>query len=464
MRQSSIKSEIRNILIVYFFTWLGVFTLVTIRLTRGKRLFLESATLFFEFLSNSSFVIAIHILFCLILVLFWIIRYFARVYKKKGVKIFMKQLTLRFLSPVLVAIIIFKTLVFANINENYSFNWKESVMNPKGTTNDFYSKDKMHRGMSVFGWGSSNTSNAIDSLIKTNIEWVAVIPFIDQEDETSKTVRRPVGKNSNWLARDSVFIKSIADMHTKGLHVQLKPHLWTFEGWRANLTLNSDEEWDTWFNSYENYMLYYARLAEHTGVELFCIGTELKTSIKKQPQRWKSFIKKVKGIYSGKITYAANWHDEYEYIDFWAELDFIGIQAYFPLTKSKNPDLETIEKGWARHIKKLEQLHQKYNKPILFTEVGYRSDVSSTIKPWEWGSTFGVLYKKKSDKTQQLAFEALFKQLWAKDWFAGVYIWQWDHRSTKEGSAKNLDFSPRFKPAENVIAEWFGKSVEKQKE
>jgi hypothetical protein len=349
------------------------------------------------------------------------------------------------------------------VNENYSFDWKESVMNTKGTTNDFYRKDRMHRGMSVFGWGTSNMSKAIDALIKTNIEWVAVIPFIDQEDETSKTVRRPVSENADWLARDSVFIKSIAKMHTKGLHVQLKPHLWTFEGWRANLSLNSEEEWNTWFDSYENYMLYYARLAEHTGVELFCIGTELKTSIKNQPKRWKSLIKKVRAIYSGNITYAANWHDEYEYIDFWTDLDFIGIQAYFPLTENKSPNLKTIEKGWAKHLKKLEQLHQKYNKPILFTEVGYRSDVSATIKPWEWDSTFRVLYKKKSDKTQQLAFEALFKQLWAKEWFAGVYIWQWDHRSTKEGSTKNLDFSPRYKPAENVIAEWFGKPAEKQK-
>jgi len=463
MHQSSIKKEIRNALVIYFFTWLVVFLLVTIRISRGKRTFSEAANLFIDFLSNSSFIVAIHILFGIVLLLFWVLRYFIRLYKKKGFNSAIKQFTFRFIAPILVVFIGFKTLVFANSNENYSFNWVKGVMNTNGESNNFYNKDKMHRGMSVFGWGSMNDSIALAPLIEANVEWVAVIPFIDQEDETSKTVRRPIDKDALWRSRDSVFIKSIAAIHEKGLHVQLKPHLWTFSGWRANLSLNSDEEWDIWFNSYEDYMLYYARLAEHTGVELFCVGTELKSSIKKQPERWRKLIANIKTVYSGKLTYAANWHDEYEYIDFWNELDFIGIQAYFPLTKNKNPDLETIAQGWAKHIDKLEKLNRTYQKPILFTEVGYRSDVSATVKPWEWGSTFSVLHKKKSDRTQQLAFEALFKQLWTKEWFAGVYIWQWDHRSTKDGAATNLDFSPRFKPAENTIAKWFGKPVAKEK-
>lgn len=456
MYSSSIKKEIRNILVIYLLTWIGIFIWITSLLSRGKRQFSEAVGLFVDFLSNSSFIMAIHILFGLLLMLFWITRYFVRLYKKKGFKTFLKQFSFRLLAPILVIVITFKTLVFANVNENYTFDWKENVMNTKGSSNDFYKTDQMHRGMSVFGWGSVDNATAIDALVKANIEWVAVIPFIDQEDETSKTVWTPITPDAEWRSRDSVFIKSINALHKKGLHVQLKPHLWTFDGWRANLSLSTAEEWDTWFDSYEDYMLYFARLAEHMGVELFCIGTELKTSIKKQPQRWKDLIKKVRRLYSGKITYAANWHDEYEYIEFWSDLDFIGIQAYFPLTKNKNPSLETIEKGWGKHLIKLEELHKTYQKPILFTEVGYRSDVAATIKPWEWDSTFGVLFKKKSDKTQQLAFEALFNQLWHKEWFAGVYIWQWDHRSTKEGATKNLDFSPRFKPAENSIAKWFG--------
>lgn len=461
MQQPSVKKEVRTIGIIYAFTWSFVFIAFTTRISMGKRTVSEAAHLFFEFLSSSNFVIAIQVLFIFFLLLFLITRYFSRVYKKKGAKIFTEQLLYRLITPAICLFIFFKGIVYVNANEDYNFIWDQTLMNADLIPNDFYQLDQMHRGMSVFGWGKETNDAAIDSLIKANIEWVAVIPFIDQEKQTSKTVRRPIKYDATWTSRDSTFIETIKTIHQKGLHVQLKPHLWTFDGWRANLSLGSDSEWDAWFDSYEAYILYYARMAQLNNVELFCIGTELKTSIKKQPERWKALIKKVRAIYSGNLTYAANWHDEYEFIEFWSELDFIGIQAYFPLTKNKNPDLETIEKGWPKHIAKLEKLHQTHKRPILFTEIGYKSDATATIKPWEWGSYLSVLSEKKSDRTQQLAYEAFFKQLWKKDWFAGSYFWQW-HTYSKVGDADlNLDFSPRFKPAENTMAKWYGKLAKK---
>ena len=87
-------------------------------------------------------------------------------------------------------------------------------MNTKGTSNDFYSIDHMHRGMSVFGWRRSNDSLALNPLIKANVEWIAVIPFIGQDHEKSKTVRG--SKKSiilNSRRRDSTFIKTI-EQHT----------------------------------------------------------------------------------------------------------------------------------------------------------------------------------------------------------------------------------------------------------
>jgi len=454
-----LRKELRNAGITYLITWVIAFAVLTSLAARGERTVAEAALLFFEVAFNTNFLIAVHSLFVLLFIAFLITRYFRRIFRKKGAKPFFRQLMYRFALPIVFIVLVFKTLVFANSNENYAFSWDDLVMNDTKVTNDHYNQDAMHRGMSVFGWSDENNEASIDALIKANVEWVAVIPFMDQKDEASKTIRLP--KTSSWTRRDSVFIKSIQVLRSKGLHVQLKPHLWLGSGWRSNLSLNSDAEWNAWFDSYEKNMLRYARMAELTGAELFCIGTELKSSIKKQPERWRSLITKIKTVYSGKLTYAANWHDEYEHIDFWNELDFIGIQAYFPLTKTKKPDLVTIEKGWARHIDKLEKLYQVYNKPILFTEIGYKSDASATIKPWEWGSFLSVLSEKKSDQTQQLAFEALFKQLWHKKWFAGVYIWQWHTRSKKEDAPSDLDFSPRYKPAENTIAKWFSKPVTK---
>ena len=461
MHQSSIKKEICKVLGIYFVTWTGVFSLTTWRISRDNRTFYESASLFLEFLSNISFIIAIHILFALILLLFYLVRYFIRLYKKKGLKIVIRQFVSRFLTPLLLVFLVFKTLIYANSKEISSYTWDKQIINTSGKTKKHFKNDGKHRGMSVFGWRRSN-DESIEELVQANVEWVAVVPFMYQETEKTKVINTPDNPNA-FTRRDSMFLRTINKLHNKGIYVHLKPHLWMSEGWRSTISLDSDEEWHTWFQTYRTNMLRYARMAELTGVELFCIGTELSSSIKKQPEQWVLLISEIRSIYSGKLTYAANWYDEYEYVSFWDKLDYIGIQGYFPLTEVNNPDLETIKKGWKPHITTLEAFSKEHNKPILFTEVGYKSEASATIKPWEWGNALSVLYRKKSERTQRLAYEALFQQLWHLDWFAGIYIWEWDIRSKKGDTYQDLNFSPRFKEAENVIAKWFSQPVEKEK-
>ncbi|TMM56847.1 hypothetical protein FEE95_10120 [Maribacter algarum] len=450
------KSGIKHFLMVYVILWLIAFVVISFLLSRGERSFLDSSAFFFEIASSRRFLIAFHIVFLLCYSLFLSARYFRKVFLTKGKTIFLKQLSFRFILPILLVFTGYKTLAYSNTNDWYTFDWDATVMNENGHVKNLYDVDKKHRGMSVFGWSEDN-QEAIDNLVHANVEWVAVIPFLYQKDEKTKLVDIPENPEV-YTRRDSSHIRAIQDLHKKGIRVQLKPHLWMNDGWRSNITLDNEVEWEAWFESYRTNILRYARIAEVTDTELFCVGTELKTSIKKQPQKWENLIGEIRQIYSGELTYAANWYDEYEHISFWKDLDYIGIQAYFPLTKVKNPDLKTIEKGWEKHLTVLESFHKKYDKPILFTEVGYRSDADATIKPWEWNQFFGEITKKKSDQTQQLAYEALFNKTWHQPWFAGVYIWQWDNRTMEESAQTDLDFSPRFKPAENILAKWFGKS------
>jgi len=342
--------------------------------------------------------------------------------------------------------------------DNYTFSWDISAENHTGESNDHYSKDRKHRGMSVFHWRQEDMNESANQLIKNNIEWVAIIPFLYQRSDTTK-ILRPSGKEGNWTRYDSVHIGAMKVMHDRGLHTMLKPHIWMSEGWRSDIELESDTEWDTWFNSYEEQMLHYAMLAEYTGAELFCIGTELRSSIINQPERWDQFITNVKKIYGGKLCYAANWDGEYEKVKFWDRMDYIGLQAYFPLTDNASPSLMEIQDGWDQHIKLLEKLSKQHNKPILFTETGYRSHNTATIRPWEWNNYEEIDSNSLSLTTQNLAYEALFRKLWHREWFAGVYFWQW-HNTSKEGNTReSTDFTPRYKPAENTMAKWYGKST-----
>lgn len=342
--------------------------------------------------------------------------------------------------------------------ENYTFTWDMSIENHTGVVKNYYVKDGKHRGMSVFHWRNKGEGESINQLVKNNIEAVALIPFLYQETDTTKTLYWQ-GEKGKWSKSDSTYITVAKKLHDRKMHVMFKPHLWMSEGWRSNIKLNSNEEWDAWFDSYEEQIIHYALLSEHMKVDLFCIGTELKSSLKKQPRRWENLVKEIKKVYHGKLTYAANWDGEYDDITFWEDLDYIGIQAYYPITKNLSPSLSEIKNGWNKHIKSLTQLSNKFNKQILFTETGYRSDVAATIKPWEWGNTEDTKLNTACNVTQNLAYEGLFQKLWHEDWFAGVYFWQWHTTSKKEEKYNLTEFTPRYKPAENTMAKWYGKSV-----
>ena len=405
-------------------------------------------------ITNSRFLVFLHLLFLGFFLLFLLFRYIRKGYQAYGWKTAIKRFSLFLLLPVGLIYGLRTAIISINTAEHYDYAWNYDFENVLQTPQKNYLRDGKHRGMSVFRMGGGEHAASMQALIKDNVEWVAVIPFLYQENEQTTQLRsRP--HTTVWTRRDSLMMKRIDTLHAQGMYVHLKPHVWLGDGWRSNIRL-ADEDWDHWFAVYEKEMLYYARIAEATGTALFCIGTELRTVIANRPEAWKPFIAKIKKVYSGKLTYAANWDDPIENIPFWEEMDYIGIQAYFPLTEHELPEIEEIKKGWEKHIPILEKASERYGKPVLFTEVGYRSDASATIKPWEWGSRLGALYNKKSDKTQQYAYEAMFQTLWDKEWFAGGYIWQWHANTTAASLQDDVDFTPRFKPAENTIAQWYG--------
>lgn len=383
---------------------------------------------------------------------FLALRYLRRTYSKYGWTKCLKRGLLQFVLPVSVFIVGYHVIVGFNTLEAYDFEWDYSIENTSRFAKDLYAIDGKHRGMSVFG-SRNDTVSGTEAIIKDNIEWVAVIPFMDQESEDSPVLRSSYTEAST--RRDARTIKAIKRWHDKGVKVHLKPHIWLSDGWRSNIRL-SDAHWEVWFDTYHNTMLHYASLAEEHHVEMLCIGTELRTVIKKLPHKWPVLIAEIRAIYNGKLTYAANWDDPIDQVPFWSSLDYIGIQAYFPLTENKLPTIDEIRMGWQRHKTILAKAASDYKMPILFTEVGYRSDASATIAPWEWGSRLGALYNQKSDRTQELAYEALYTELWKEPWFAGSYIWQWHTDTNPEAMKKDVDFTPRFKPAENIIAKWYG--------
>ena len=449
-----LRKEIRTCVLTYLsyslIWWLGI-TLLS--LSRGANLG-DAISRFFDFWMFSSFIKGYHLLFLLVYLLVILIRYFFRLGKRKGVKTALSRLALTLLLPSGALILILTSIIRVNLEDEFRSALNENELNRSGRVKGLYSKDGKQRGITLFGWRDID-DRPIDELIAHHVEWVALVPFIYQKSVETPSVHRR-DQYSTFNGRDSTFIRYIRHLHERDIKVHLKPHLWMNEGWRSDIDLPNEAAWDQWFDSYEEHMLYYARLAEATKVELFCIGTELHTAVINRPMRWHQLIDKIRAIYSGSLTYAANWYKEFEDVTFWEELDLIGVQAYFPLTEEANPELESIRKGWQPHLMVLEQLSAEHNKPVLFTEIGYKSEAKSTIRPWEWESPLSQITRQKSEKTQHLAYQAIFEEIWKMDWFAGMYVWKWDLRISEENANSDLDFSPQFKAAALTISKGYG--------
>jgi hypothetical protein len=296
-------------------------------------------------------------------------------------------------------------------------------------------------------------------LTRNNIEWVTLVAWSSQDDYDSPYVGHHNGDSLMILKRDSTWIKRIELVRNLGFKVFVKPHVWISNPsdgkWRSDVYPTNEENWKSWKKSYREFIIRYAKIAQQGNAEMFCVGTEFSRLSVEKPEYWKDLIQEVRSVYSGKITYAANWYKEFEKITFWDELDFIGIQAYFPLTRNENPTVEQISNGWNKHLPTIEAVYQKYNRKVLFTEMGYKSTSNSAIKPWEWIEYTPNANKPLSNETQANCYEAFFNTVWKKEWMAGVHIWQMRCDYVPRPGKENLDFTPRGKPAESIIAKGF---------
>ncbi|MEM1408547.1 MAG: hypothetical protein AAGG59_17315, partial [Bacteroidota bacterium] len=147
-------------------------------------------------------------------------------------------------------------------------------------------------------------------LTSTNANWLSVIPYGFLRPQESIVT---YNYDNQWWGEGVVGAsKTIQIAHELGYKVMLKPHVWVIgQGWAGDFEPTSEAHWKTWQDSYQEYILTFAEIAEAMDVALFCIGTEFRKTVVKRPEYWRRLIRQVKSIYKGKITYAANW-DNYE--------------------------------------------------------------------------------------------------------------------------------------------------------
>tara|TARA_R110002049_G_scaffold264847_1_gene440982 strand:- start:2326 stop:3333 length:1008 start_codon:yes stop_codon:yes gene_type:complete len=306
-------------------------------------------------------------------------------------------------------------------------------------------------GVSFVAAGNAIDSTHTKPIINVNVNAAAIMPFGFIKDLNHPEIIHNTDRQ--WFGETRAGAKQYIEMLRKdNISIMIKPQIWIWHGeFTGFLKMDTEEDWKLLEESYSSFILEYAELAEEVSAEVLCIGTELEQFIKNRPSYWHNLIKEIKSVYTGKLTYAANW-DEFWRTPFWSELDYIGIDAYFPVSDMQTPTIDDCIKGWDKHKKGLKEFSEKWDRPILFTEYGYRSVDYTGKEPWRYDrSMTSVNLIAQSNATQ-----ALFDAVWKEDWFAGGYLWKWFVKHEKVGGLEDNQFTPQNKPVEETLKVHYG--------
>ncbi len=224
------------------------------------------------------------------------------------------------------------------------------------------------------------------NLQRTGISWVVFI--INGFQDTINSTRIYSGPTT-----PSVYELTRATDYARRLNLQVvyKFHIDNIhdsaQHWRGQIGLHwqTDWEWNDWFANYRQFIWPYLKTAERLRVPLICIGNEL-TNLESHEPYWRTLIKEVRENYHGSLVYGANWDPGPDHLTWWDTLDFIGVSAYLPLSKEDHPTRESLIHSWRtdQRVKQINWLSAYYRKPVIFTEIGYRSVEGASHAPWEY--------------------------------------------------------------------------------
>lgn len=313
-------------------------------------------------------------------------------------------------------------------------------------------KSKKINGISYVASREAINEEHITPVVNVNANYAAIMPFGFIRDLANPDIR--YNTDRQWYGETKAGAKQyIEELRKYNIKFMLKPQIWVWRGeFTGKIMMTSEEDWKTLEESYSKFILEYARLAQEVNAEMFCIGTELELFVKYRQDYWRDLIGQIREVYSGKLTYAANW-DEYRRVPFWDQLDYIGIDAYFPLSDEKTPSLEQLREGWQPHKNEMYSFSKSLNKSVLFTEYGYRSTNFTAKEPWNADHKI----KDVNLDAQINALQSLYDEFWDETWFAGGFIWKWFHAHNRSGGLDNSQFTPQNKPAEELLKVMYGK-------
>ena len=298
------------------------------------------------------------------------------------------------------------------------------------------------------GWFSTEEAKAEARAIKeSGADWVVLVVTVYQEHTYS--VKQ--FKDFVMTPSDLEVMEMIDYLHSLGLKVQLRPMLETLDGsgrlgvWFPKEDLTGKRipglirtELSDWFQSMTERAVYYAKIAEKTGVEIYCIDSELDRLVEYN-NHWKNLLQEVRRVYSGPVTSCHTTHTGI--IDFdktlsnknhwFYDLDFLSLSCYHS-SKLTGITKEERKAEFMPQLERFRKIAEMYGKPILFGEFGCK------LSPEE-----------------QADYLAAFVELFSPEpWWYGLYWWKWDQHVDRTDNDSECIWLIKGRPAERLYREW----------
>lgn len=206
-------------------------------------------------------------------------------------------------------------------------------------------------------------------------------------------------------------------------------------------------DWKDWWRQYREILRYFADVARQGGAEGLLVGSEL-VSTERYTAEWVRTIEVAREAFPGKLGYSANW-DHYRPIQFWDKLDFVGMTSYYTLADQPSPSVEQIVARWKPIRDEVLAWQARTQRPIVFTEVGWCSQEGAAKAPWNYylssrATPIGL-------EEQRRLYEAFVRAWQDAPGVGGVIWWEW----TDGGGPADHGYTPKNKPAEQVLRAWF---------
>nr|WP_146014391.1 glycosidase-like protein [Paraburkholderia rhynchosiae] len=286
-------------------------------------------------------------------------------------------------------------------------------------------------------FGSAQALTSMRRMRDTGANTVALIPFLWQPHPDSREIGRGVDMSDAQLA------DGIRAAHRLGLKVIVKPQVWIPGSWAGAVRMNTDADWNAWFDGYARALNAIAAVAAREHAEGLVVGTELDESAARP--EWRALIARIRRVFHGELSYAAHNVDGAQRVTFWPLLDSVGVTLYPVLGADDDPAQWTrVMHETSEHLR---ALARRTGKPVLIAEIGLRSAAGAAAKPWESAE------ERVAAPDEALQSRVLEHWLDALDEPAvrTVLMWRWIS-DPDAGGEKDTDFTVQRKQAERMLS------------